>query len=68
MVNFFVSYISCGVTATVQDVAGLTISFLILPIHLKIFTLYITDHIEHIRNIAGVDNVGVGSDFNGVAR
>ncbi|XP_032799459.2 LOW QUALITY PROTEIN: dipeptidase 1 [Daphnia magna] len=47
MVNFFVSYVTCGSDSTVQDVA---------------------DHIEHIRNIAGVDNVGVGSDFNGVAR
>ncbi|XP_046461771.1 dipeptidase 1-like [Daphnia pulex] len=47
MVNFFVSYISCGLTATVQQVA---------------------DHIEHIRNVAGADHVGIGSDFNGVAR
>jgi len=47
MVNFFVSYISCGVTATVQQVA---------------------DHIEHIRNVAGADHVGIGSDFNGVPR
>lgn len=31
-------------------------------------TSVVADHIEHIRNIAGVDNVGVGSDFNGVAR
>jgi membrane dipeptidase len=44
MVNFFTIYVSCGQTATVQQVA---------------------DHVEHIRTIAGVDHVGLGSDFNG---
>ncbi|XP_046653054.1 dipeptidase 1-like [Daphnia pulicaria] len=44
IVNFFTIYVSCGQTATVQQVA---------------------DHVEHIRTIAGVDHVGLGSDFNG---
>ena len=26
----------------------------------------VADHIEHIRKIAGVDHVGIGSDFDGV--
>ena len=26
----------------------------------------VADHIEHIRNVAGVDNVGIGSDFDGI--
>jgi membrane dipeptidase len=26
----------------------------------------VADHIEHIRKIAGVDNVGLGSDFDGI--
>jgi membrane dipeptidase len=26
----------------------------------------VADHIEHVRNIAGIDAVGIGSDFNGV--
>ncbi len=25
-----------------------------------------TDHIDHIRDIAGVDHIGVGSDFDGI--
>lgn len=27
----------------------------------------IADHIDHIRNVAGVDHVGIGADFDGVA-
>jgi membrane dipeptidase len=26
----------------------------------------VADHIEHIRRIAGVDHVGLGSDFDGI--
>ena len=27
-----------------------------------------TDHIEHIKLVAGVDHVGIGSDFDGIGR
>ncbi len=26
----------------------------------------VADHIDHVRNIAGIDHVGIGSDFDGV--
>jgi membrane dipeptidase len=26
----------------------------------------VVDHIDHIRKIAGIDAIGIGSDFNGV--
>ena len=26
----------------------------------------VADHIEHIRDVAGVDHVGIGSDFDGI--
>jgi membrane dipeptidase len=26
----------------------------------------VADHIEHIRQVAGVDHVGIGSDFDGI--
>jgi membrane dipeptidase len=26
----------------------------------------VADHIEHIRKVAGIDNVGIGSDFDGI--
>jgi membrane dipeptidase len=26
----------------------------------------VADHIEHIRKVAGVDHVGIGSDFDGI--
>ncbi|TAM53110.1 MAG: membrane dipeptidase [Acidobacteria bacterium] len=28
----------------------------------------VADHIEHIRDVAGVDHVGIGSDFDGIGR
>jgi membrane dipeptidase len=28
----------------------------------------VADHIEHVRRVAGVDHVGVGSDFDGITR
>ena len=27
---------------------------------------HVADHIEHIRNVAGIDNVGIGGDFDGI--
>ena len=27
-----------------------------------------TDHIEHIKLVAGVDHVGIGSDFDGIGK
>jgi membrane dipeptidase len=27
---------------------------------------HVADHIEHIRKAAGVDNIGLGSDFDGI--
>ena len=32
-----------------------------------IFLLYFfPDHVDHIRNVAGIDHVGIGSDFDGI--
>ncbi len=39
------------------------------PIPLPRATLaQVADHIEHVRQIAGVDHVGIGSDFDGIGR
>jgi membrane dipeptidase len=35
------------------------------PIYIAPY-LRIVDHIDHIRNVAGIDHVGLGSDFDGV--
>jgi membrane dipeptidase len=32
----------------------------------KATVLQVADHIEHVRRIAGVDHVGIGSDFDGI--
>lgn len=44
MVTFVARFLSCGPTATLQDVL---------------------DHINHIRDVAGVDHIGLGGDYNG---
>jgi membrane dipeptidase len=28
----------------------------------------VADHIEHVRQVAGADHVGIGSDFDGISR
>ena len=28
----------------------------------------VADHIEHIKMVAGVDHVGIGSDFDGIEK
>ena len=35
------------------------------PIYIAPYTR-IVDHIDHIKNVAGIDNVGIGSDYDGV--
>jgi membrane dipeptidase len=35
------------------------------PIFITPYTT-IVDHIDHIKQVAGIDNVGIGSDFDGV--
>jgi membrane dipeptidase len=32
----------------------------------KVTIAMVADHIEHIRKVAGIDNVGLGSDFDGI--
>ncbi len=27
---------------------------------------WIVDHVEYVRNVAGIDHVGIGSDFDGI--
>ncbi len=35
------------------------------PIYMPSYTR-VVDHIDHIKNVAGIDNVGIGSDYDGV--
>ena len=32
------------------------------------FYLISSDHIDHIKNVSGIDHVGLGSDYDGVPR
>ena len=58
--------------ATIHDAVGMADTINIGPqppntLHLCISMMQpmVTDHINHIRRVAGVDHVGIGSDFCG---
>ncbi|MFM9903413.1 MAG: dipeptidase [Pyrinomonadaceae bacterium] len=52
-----------------DDVKGFNVAQKLLldanPIYVTSYTT-IVDHIDHIRDVAGIDHVGLGSDFDGV--
>ena len=57
--------------ATLQDVVGKTVKFCQVFCSfslLRPFSLTFADHINHIREVAGVDHIGIGADFNGVTK
>ena len=33
---------------------------------MKLLLYPFLDHMDHIRNIAGVDHIGIGADYNGI--
>ena len=36
--------------------------------YLKIYACFFVEHINHIREVAGVDYIGLGGDYNGITR
>lgn len=34
--------------------------------HIFVLLLYFAAHINHIRNVAGIDHVGLGAGFDGI--
>lgn len=34
----------------------------------RFYYVYNADHMDHIRNVAGADYIGIGADYNGVTR
>jgi len=79
MVNFFPYFVNCSPNASVEQVAGeqwlthilhlpsgdLTIAPLDDLTFIKAVTSS-SDHIDHIRGVAGVDHIGIGSDYDGI--
>ena len=74
MVTFYSAFINCTDPdeATVEQVAGLHSLIPIGPFpfpNLLVsaeYCTFVSDHIEHIKLVAGVDHVGIGSDFDGI--
>ena len=65
MVNFYPKFLRAEGNATIQDLIGKQKMQFSSPPNLNLF---LPDHINHIRAVAGVNSVGLGSDFNGVPR
>ena len=74
MVNFYDCFVieDCNArNATVQDVVGKTVKFCQVFCSFSLlwpFSLTFADHINHIREVAGVDHIGIGADFQGVTK
>ena len=74
MVNFYSCFLREDCNATIQDLAGMLWKWIwvridILVDHCVFLSPFFTqDHINHIRIVAGVDSVGIGSDYNGVSQ
>lgn len=78
MVNFFPLFVNCSMSATLGQVAGTITTFAICTrtysvqfyqlFMLSVYLLIInaTDHIDYIKQVAGVDYIGVGSDYDGI--
>ena len=68
MVNFYPEFINCTNpdNATLEQVAGTMVPRISLMTVINLFFHTHADHIEHIKLAAGVDHVGIGSDFDGI--
>jgi len=61
MVNFYPVFVNCSPNASLSQVAGMVVVIVLVGT-----VLLCEDHIDHIKKMAGVEHVGIGSDFNGI--
>jgi membrane dipeptidase len=66
MVPFVNSFVSAAVKADDDSLAKHGPSWRASHPRPKATIAQVADHIEHVRKIAGVDHVGIGSDFDGI--
>src|ERR1041385_7692519 len=66
MVPFVNSFVSAAVKADDDSLAKHGPSWRASHPRPKATVAEVADHIEHVRKIAGVDHVGIGSDFDGI--
>lgn len=76
MVNFYNAYVTCGDTATLADVAGEAGAWVgkgggwqcpcVPPRPCSPQPLVPTDHMDHVKKVAGAQSVGFGGDYDGV--
>ena len=62
MINFFSYFITCSNVSSITDVIG--------ELEPKILsgdlTFDLTAHINHVREVAGIDSVGIGASYDGI--
>jgi membrane dipeptidase len=66
MVPFVTSFVSAAIKADDDSLLKHGPSWRASHPRPKATVVDVADHIEHVRKIAGVDHVGIGSDFDGI--
>ena len=68
MVNFFSYYLTCTNHSTIHDVVGMNWLFYLerfrdfQPFH------SFPGHLNHIKEVAGADSVGIGASYDGIKK
>ena len=60
MINFFSYFISCSNSSSIADVIGQSS---VISQNIKIC---LPAHINHVRDVAGIDYVGIGASYDGI--
>lgn len=70
MINFYNQYVTCSNTATLADVAGEAVGRDEVGAHCHLIPSpgpsVPTDHMDHVKKVAGIESVGFGGDYDGV--
>ena len=63
MINFFSYFITCSNSSAIADVIGWQLYFTFFIYEENNF---ISAHINHVREVAGIDYVGIGASYDGI--
>ena len=60
MINFFSYFITCSNVSSITDVIGEQTYDPLTVIG------FVSAHINHVREVAGIDSVGIGASYDGI--
>ena len=62
MINFFSYFITCSNVSSITDVIGRSSPIL----EGALYNICLAAHINHVREVAGIDSVGIGASYDGI--